>query len=189
MEDVEAGTVGMNLVDFVDGSQEDATDIVALVIDTVNDMASKTGTPTFQDMVGRRIQKYARFTNELMQAETQGSVLKIVSEHGDAKELNDKVQLYIKLAKRGIVTIDPSELICTHIYNETVRAVSDQESGDMLCGLDQELDYSDFIVVTDSIVLGAAAAQLLGGVKFWATPDVLPAEQYALVHSISSTKH
>lgn len=168
---------------------EDVANIVHLVISSLNEMAEESGTPNFQEMVSARIKAYAAFTNRVIAAESSAALHVIINDHVSAKELNDKVQHYIKLADRGIVTIDPSEIIQQHVYNPMVQEISDDESAEMLLGAGPEIDYSDFSSVVRNVVAGAAAAQLLGGVKFWADPSILNPEQYALVHPISSTKH
>ena len=168
---------------------ENVVDIVQMVISTLNEMAEESGTPTFQDMVGARIKGYAAFTNRVIAAESSAAVATIINDHVPAKELNDKVQHYIKLAHRGIVSIDPSENVRQHVYNPIVQEISDEDSAELLLGEGADIDYADFSSVVKNVVTGAAAAQLLGGIKFWADPGILNPEQYALVHPISSTKH
>lgn len=168
---------------------EEAADIIQLVISTLNDLAAETGTPNFQELVAHRIKEYAHFTNSVMQASSSSAVESIIRENEDAKELNDKVQQYIKLAHRGLVSINPSELIRVHVYNPLVQEISDHESGLLVSEGDGDTDYSDFSEVVHSVVISTAAAQLLGGIKYWAEMDAISPEQFALVHPISSTRH
>lgn len=170
------------------GSSEVA-DIVQMVIESIDGIAADTDGPGFQEIVGARIKQYAEFTNRIMSAETSAETNAIIGEYPAAKELNDKVQEYIKLANRGIVTIDPSENVRQHVYHALVQEISDEESAALMAGLDKEIDYSDFHCVANNVITSAAAGQLLGGIKFWADIDVLGPEEYALVHPISSTKH
>lgn len=168
---------------------QEVADIVQMVIGTLDEMAEENGSPTFQEMVGARIKAYAAFTTRIITAESSDAVHIIIGDHISAKELNDKVQHYLKLADRGIVTIDPSENVRRHIFHPLVQEISDEESAAMLLGEMPDIDYSDFQDVARSVVTGAAAAQMLGGIKFWADMDTLQPDQYALVHPISSTRH
>lgn len=167
----------------------EATDVVTELVDLINLMAAQSGTPTFQELIGRKIQEYAQFTNQLLVADSDEAVKAILEAHPDALLLNDRIQQYIKLANRGIVDINPSEVLKQHVYNQVVQEVSEKASGVMLTNLDQDVDHSDFLQLSDSIISGAAASQVLGGVKFWAMPDVLSVDKYPLVHPLSSTKH
>lgn len=164
-------------------------DIVSLVISTINDMAEEGAGPTFQQLIEIRIKEYAEFTKSLIVAESQAQVAAVVREHDDAKVLNDKIQQYVKLSERGLVTINPSDIIKTFICNPIVQTVSDADSATLLIGWETETIPNEFLDIVDRVVIGAAAAQLLGGIQFWIEPNVLSPTNYALVHSISSTRH
>lgn len=164
-------------------------DIVSLVISTINDMAEEAGSPTFQQLIEIRIKDYAEFTKSLIFAESSAQVAAVVREHDDAKILNDKIQQYVKLSERGLVTINPSDIIRSFIWNPIVQTVSDEESATLLIEWETETIPDEFFDVVDRVVVGAAAAQLLGGIQFWIEPNVLSPTNYALVHSISSTRH
>lgn len=168
---------------------EDSADIIQMVITTLAQLSEEHGTPTFGEMISARIKGYAAFTNRVIAAESSATLHTIIDDHVSAKQLNDKVQQYIKLAERGIVTIDPSDVIRQHVYHPMVQEVSDEGSAALLLCEGPDIDYSDFDDVVHTVVTGAAAAQLLGGIKYWTEETALQPEQYALVHPISSTKH
>lgn len=161
-------------------------DVIAQVLKTVEDQASEGLVPSFQDMVGSRIKGYAQFTNQLIQADSPHAMEAIVDEHVQAKEMNDEIQRYLRLNERAIVDIDPAETIKFHIYHPAVQFVSKDTFG---IDLDDEPDASNFYDLLDRIVLSAAVSQVLGGIKYWISPEILQPDDYALVHNLSSTIH
>lgn len=173
----------------MDQEEDVHQDIVQLVISTMNEMAEDGEGPSFQEMIERRIAGYAAFAKELIFSESATQVPTIIRAHEDAKKLNDKIQQYVKLADRGLVTIRPADIIQEYIFHPRVQVVSDEGSAKLILEWETETIPSDFLEIVDRIVLGAAAAQLLGGITFWLEPTEPTATNYALVHSLSSTKH
>lgn len=173
----------------MENSDDVTSNVIQMVISTIEEMSRDGEGPSFQDMVGEEIMEYAQFTKQLAIAESSLDATAVIAMHPGAKALNDKVQQYLKLADRGLVTINPSPTIQSHIYHPLVREVSDEEAGQLMAGMMDEEFPNEFIELVERIVISVAAGQLLGGIQFWIEETTLTPNQFALVHPISSTKH
>ena len=156
------------------------------IMSTINAEIALGNLPSMSDMVSETIRKYAEFTNAVLDSASISEVDTAVQEFPEGALFNEKVQFYVALEARGIVTLNPGPNAAEHIYNPMVKSLGAD-------GVRRQFDsqvvvFEDFEDALVKVVAGIAVNHLLQPSPFLDL-DILSPSKYPLVHHQTSTIH
>lgn len=149
--------------------------------DDVDQESASSDSPPVQQIVELMISNYADFLVELLQCNSMKAVDQLVTEYPRAVAVNHRVQYILALNAKGLVSLNASDFVLHSLAHPLAKHISAAHVAEML----QNPPASIEVEGLESLVLAAAASNVLGGYHIWAKACTAA----ALVPVMSSTVH
>lgn len=154
-------------------------------LDAEEPEAAASESPSLQEITELMISNYADFLIELLSCNTMKAVDQLVTECPRSVEVNHLVQYVLALHAKGLVMMNTSDFVLDSLAHPLAKHISATRVAEML----QHPPAMPAIENLESLVLVAAASNVLGGYHIWPDQTSAATMTAALVPTMSSTVH